>query len=785
MHFSPPSLALVLVACTHVACAWAADAPADPALPTPTLKAAPALTPPIALTPLRPGGAAPAVAPSAPPGGPAQREDSAIFLRADTLTGIEGRRVEAEGKVELRTRRETVLADWLQYDFDSTEIWGKGNVLMRRGFDWITGPEARYKRDTATGVFKSPRYYVGDNGGGGSAAEIRFVGPQKYEATDASYTTCIAPRPDWYIRIGELEVDELRKVGTGHHATLYFLNAPVAYTPWIEFPLSSERKSGFLTPILGSTGTRGLELATPYYLNLAPNYDATLTPRVMTKRGVQLGAEFRYLFTGSSGQVSAEDLPRDRVTDTNRYALAWRHTQDLQRLLPGLAGYWNLNKVSDDTYFADLADRIAITSQTTLPREGGFVYNRGPWQFLAREQAFQTLQDPTQPPQPLPYNRMPQLQAALAQTQWHGFDVSGTGEYVRFRNPTLVTGQRVYAYPTAAWTRQAPGWFVTARAGLHARHYDLDAPVDGRSSFDYAIPIASLDTGLVFERDWRVFDQDVTQTLEPRAFYVYIPYRDQSQVPAFDTAIDDYSFRQLFSENRYIGNDRIGDANQLTLALSSRFLDPNTGGERLRLAVGQRFYFADQRVTLNEPPRSASTSDLLIGADGRLTDAWTLTTLLQYNFDQSRSERVDAGFRYTPGPGRILSAAYRFRRQSLDPAAVNGELNQYDVAAQWPITAHWTALGRWNYSVVDRKTLEAVAGVEYNADCWVLRLVLQRLTTTTQSATTSVYLQIELNGLARFGTSPLDLLRRSVPGYLRTNDPAVMPRDRGDDFPLY
>ena len=266
---------------------------------------------------------------------------------------------------------------------------------------------------------------------------------------------------------------------------------------------------------------------------------------------------------------------------------------------------------------------------------------------------------------------------------------------------------------------------------------------------------------------------------------MHIPYRDQSKIPVFDSAIDDYSFRQLFSENRYLGNDRIGDANQLTLALTSRILDTSTGAERLRLAIGQRFYFEDQRVTLNEIPRAASTSDVLLQAEGRLTEAWTLASLLQYNFDQSRSERVDVGFRYTPGPGRILAASYRFRRQSTDPTAVNGILEQYDVAAQWPLASRWTLLGRWNYSVVDRKTLEAVAGVEYNADCWALRLVLQRLTTTTQPATTSVYLQIELTGLARFGTSPLDLLRRSVPGYVRTNDPTVTPRDRGDDFPIY
>jgi LPS-assembly protein len=301
-------------------------------------------------------------------------------------------------------------------------------------------------------------------------------------------------------------------------------------------------------------------------------------------------------------------------------------------------------------------------------------------------------------------------------------------------------------------------------------------------TLDYAIPITSVDAGLLFERDWSVFGRNFVQTLEPRAFYVYVPYRDQSSAPVFDTALDDYNFSQLFSVNRYLGNDRIGDANQITLALSSRLLDPETGGERLRVVVGERFYFEDQRVVLNESPRAAATSDVLLGVEGRLSDAWSIIALWQYNFDSSRTERTNAGFRYTPAPGRVFNASYTYSRQYFDPIGRQSQLNQFDLSAQWPLSENWTLLGRWNYSLLDHNTLEAVAGVEYNAGCWVLRFVGQRLTTTTQTTTNSVYLQLELTGLARFGTSPLDLLRRSVPGYQQTNDPTVSPRERDDYF---
>ncbi len=792
MHFRLHPLAVALALAALPGIAIAEDEVPEP--PPTVLKPAEQLTPP----PLRPapgtppGGApkTPGATPAPGPRPPFAPDGGAIFFRAETVDGVFNKEATATGKVELRTRRETVLADWLHYDFVNDEIWAKGDVLLRQGIDWVAGPELKFKRDAETGFFTSPRYYIGENGGRGSAAEIRFTGPEHYEATDARYTTCVAPREDWYIRMDELEVDRSRMVGTGHDATLNFLGASVAYLPWIEFPLSSERKSGFLTPVMGSSGTRGFDASIPYYLNLAPNYDATITPRIMTKRGLQVGAQFRYLFGPGQGGMEVEDLPHDHITGTDRYLLAWKHNQSFEAIVRGLTGYLNLNKVSDDTYFSDLSDRVSFTSLTTLPREGGLNYVNGPWTAVLRAQAFQTLQDPTAPQTP-PYNRVPQLLLSLQDTDWLGLTFAGTGEYAYFRQPTLTTGQRIYVWPTLAWSRQGAAWSFTARTGVHAREYDLNEVQPNVSSTQsYVIPITSVEGGLVFERDWNLYGHNFVHTLEPRAFYVYVPHHDQSNAPVFDSAIDDFNFGQLFSVNRYLGNDRIGDANQLTLAVSSRILEAETGAERLRVSVGERFYFQDQRVVLNEAPRSAATSDVLFGFEGRLTEAWALIGLWQYNFDASETERVNAGVRYTPAPGKVLSASYRYSRQNFDPLAgpigTQSQLNQWDLAGEWPVTENWTLLGRWNYSILGSKTLEAVAGVEYNAGCWVLRLVGQRLTTTTQTATNSVYLQIEFNGLARFGTSPLDLLRRSVPGYLKTNDPTVSPRDRsGDYFPEF
>jgi len=731
-------------------------------------------------------GTAPPAIPlrSAPVQGAARNEErGAVFLRADRLEGDADKRIEAAGRVELRTRRETVLADWLQFDVGSDEIWGKGNVTLRRGQDWISGPEVKFQRGREIGWFEDPKFYMSDNASHGSAREIRFAGPDMYEASNAQYTTCVAPNNDWYLRSDEIEVDKLRKVGTAHNAMVYFLDVPVMYTPWLEFPLSNERKSGFLTPTIGSNQIRGFEVSAPYYFNLAPNYDATVAPRLMTRRGLQVVAQGRYLFEPAAGEVVGEVVPDDRVTGETRWAISWKHNQ---QFAPWLTGYFNYNRVSDSLYLADFADRVSVTSQKTLPQEAGLVAKYGPVSVIARAQSFQTLQDPNPAAAVTPpYNMLPQVKAALAESDWLGLTWSGTAELTRFSQDALSpTGDRGIFFPGARWRRQGSAWFVDAHAAVAMWGYNLNDPTPGipDGSTSVTVPVASLDAGLVFERDWSIFGKSFIQTLEPRAMYTYIPFRAQNQLPVFDTVQDDFNFTQLFSENRFVGGDRVGDANQLALAVTSRLLDPATGAERFRLAVGQRFYFEDQQVYLpGTTPQKSGSSDFLVGAEGRLADAWTMIGLLQYDFGTSQVDRFNVGTRYQPGPGRVVSLLYRYSRELVDQVGGQSELKQTYLSAQWPLSANWTFLGAWNYSIPDRKTLEAVVGLEYNGGCWALRVVGQQLTTTTETTTNSIFVQLELNGLARVGTSPLELLRRTVPGYLRTNDPAIQQRDRSFD----
>jgi LPS-assembly protein len=758
-------VALLAAACGVAA---AQDTSEQSGSPPPRLKPSPTLEPP----PLRPPQQI----------GRVSTDRDAIFLRADKLEGTSQSMIEASGNVELRTRRQTVLADWLQYDVQNDEMWAKGNVTLRQGIDWITGPEAKFKRDTEIGFFTQPEFHVGENASRGSAGEIQFNGPNRYFVKEASYTTCVAGNDDWYLRAVDVDLDRSRLVGTAHDATIYFKGAPIIYTPYLSFPLSNERKSGFLTPVLGTNSSRGVEFSLPYYFNLAPNYDATLTPRYMTKRGLQLNGQFRYLFPDIAGEIDAEGL-NDRVTDTGRYGLLWKHNQVISAV-PGLAAYLNLQKVSDDTYFADLSDRLTVTSQTNLPREGGLAYSRGPFGLLVRMQTFQTLQDPNNPIIP-PYFREPQVLARLDPVEWYGLEFAGNAEYVRFRQPALVDADRTVLYPTVAWTRRGNAWFFTARTGIHLSTYNLEDPNAPEKNIDRSVPITSLDSGLIFERDANYFGRDFIQTLEPRAYYVYIPFREQNNIPVFDTAIDDFNFSQLFTENRYLGSDRIGDANQITLAVTSRLLDPATGEERMRLAVGQRYYFSSQRVTLSEPPRTANSSDLLFSGEGKITDTFSAAGTYEVNINGRQTQEFDIGVRWQPTLGKVLNASYRYNRQTIDPnTGALTTLKQIDVSGQWPV-GNWSLIGRWNYSVVDRKTLEGVIGAEYNGGCWVFRIVAQRLITNVQQVSNSVFAQIELNGLARLGTNPIDVLRRSVPGYQTVNEPTVPTAVGAEYFPRF
>jgi LPS-assembly protein len=725
--------------------------------------------------PQRPSGVLPPGDRTAPP----------VYIDADRLEGRGENEAEALGNVHLRRDGQAVFADRLRYNANSEEVEANGNVRIEHGRDLVEGDRLRYNLATQRGFIESPTFRITPvpregqppvtpqqpwepqrpppMQGRGNAALVLFQGPDLYRAQQASYTTCGPGNDDWFLRARELDIDKNRDVGSARGASLELLGYPILYTPYISFALNNQRASGILTPHVGSASNTGVELTVPYYWNIAPNRDATFYPRLMSKRGIQLGAEFRYLGETYAGDARGEFLPNDSQLGRNRHAYFWRHAQSFQS---GWATSVNINRVSDDKYFTDLSSLVAVTSRAVLPADflvakSAAWGDAGSYTFVAQVLDYQTLQpDPLAPILP-PYDRKPQLTFNAFRQELWGTDFDLVSNYNEFKHPTLVDGRRAVAYPSFSLPLQTSYAFFTPKVGAHLTRYWVNNNNQGIGSETRTLPIATADAGLIFERDMTFTGIPLVQTLEPRLYYVYIPFRDQARLPNFESGQLDVTFATMFLENQFSGHDRINDANQLTFGVQSRFIHPDSGIERLRVAVAQRYYFQSQRVTLPgiaPRPDTAATSDLLAAVSGTILPSWTADVGVRYNTDSSVFQQFNVATRYQPSPGRVLNLAYR---ETADL------VRQTDVSFQWPITTNWTALARWNYSLRDKRTLEALAGFEYDGGCWAFRAVAHRFATALNETSTSVFFQLELSGISQIGASFTDVLRRNVRGYTR------------------
>ncbi len=705
-----------------------------------------------------------------------------VYVTANHIDGVTGVESVAEGDVDMVRGDRTIKADKLVYREQADEAEATGNVRLTSPGESIAGPHMKLKLGESVGSFDTPAYTLHrltgkdqtgkdqDASANGTASILNFVGEDKYQLKDATYTTCPATAgdPAWFARVSDLSLDYVASEGVAKGTTIVFKDVPILYSPWMSFTLDNRRKTGLLAPTIGSTSKGGPEYTQPFYWNIAPDMDATIAPRFMAKRGTQWAAEYRYLGQSYIGQVAGEFLENDQITHTNRSALTIKHDQNLGY---GFSGSLNLNRVSDDTYFSDLSTRLSNITQTNLLREGRLNYGSGWWSAQLMAQRFQTLQDPSQPPVAIPYDRLPQLVVNADRPDLpFGTELIFSGEYVDFSNPTgtVVEGKRTTLYPQLSYPMQTAAFYVTPKVGFHSTRYQLSqqaATIPDQITRN--VPIFSIDSGMVFERPLQLFSQDYTQTLEPRAFYLKVPRRDQTKIPLFDTGLADFNFAQIFSENAYTGNDRISDANQLTLAVTSRMVDAANGEELLRAAVGQRYYFADQTVTIpGVAPRTQHIADLLAALSGKLTREVSLDSGVQYNNQDKEIERLNFGARYQPETGKVFNAGYRYTRALL---------RQIDTSAQWPLFGGWHAVGRYNYSFRDKRVIESVAGLEYDGGCWASRFVVQRLATAVGQVNNSIFVQLQLNGFSDIGSNPLDILKRNIPGYGQIVQPVADP----------
>ena len=596
----------------------------------------------------------------------------------------------------------------------------------------------------------------------GDAKAIFFEGQDKKRLVGARYTTCAANVDDWYIKASEISLNDYTDTGTAKNAQIEFKGLPILYTPWISFSFNEQRKSGFLAPTVGSTSRSGFEVLAPYYWNIAPNMDATLAARELSKRGIQLQGEFRYMEEKFSGISNIEYLPSDSLTNETRYYANLKHKQNLG---DGWSAGYSLEKVSDDQYFSELSTRIVTTSRVNLPQQFNVDYADDTWRFNAIAQKFQTL---TTDQNSYPYERLPQLTLtgnkyygdvnAKLYTQLVAFDTNSSAPQSLI--DSRATGTRATAYPSISVSLAKPYGYVTPKFGIHHTSYSLNNVASNLESQQRTLPIFSVDSGLYFDRDFEIANRGYSQTVEPRLYYVYIPNRNQDDIPVFDTSQTDLNFSSLFSENQYVGNDRINNANQLSFALTTRFIESSSGAQRLSASIGQRYYFADQKVTLpGEDARKNNSSDIIAGISGQLKNSWIVDAFWQYNTDNSKSVRSTVSGRYNPEPGKVLNLSYSYRQDSID---------QTDLSAQWPLGKGWYGISRVNYSFRESRFVETIGGLEYDAGCWQARTVMQRVSTATADANYALFFQLELGGIASIGANPLKVIQRNIPGYVNT-----------------
>jgi LPS-assembly protein len=686
---------------------------------------------------------------AAPEAEKASPKSRPVFVAADRLQGHSGKEVEAIGRAELASGDQLITADRLKYRQETEDAEAEGGVRVEQRGDILEGSRLKFNLATKTGELSQPSYQLKDASSRGYADMLLFEGENHYRFRQANYTTCPAGDDDWHLNVGDLQLDHSKRVGTARNVKLTFKDVPILYTPWMNFSYSGQRKSGLLAPVYGTNVRTGLEVTVPFYWNIAPNYDATISARMMSKRGISLNNEFRYLGEKWNGTILGDILPNDWDTQTTRWRTSFAHDHNLGN---GFLARLDYNRVSDDAYFRDLGNNLNLTSRTNLLQQGVLSYSRGLGEdgtlnVTSLVQSFQTIQDP-RASIVAPYKRLPQVAVVANKPDVFGFDLNFIGSWSNFSHSALTSGNRVVLFPSVSYPLRSAFGYITPKIGVHHTRYNLEAnSASSDTNPDRTLPILSLDSGVVFDRQMGLGGERFTQTLEPRLFYVYV---------------------QMLNENRFSGSDRINDANQLTFALTSRLIESGTGKERLRLAVGQQISFIDRRITLDAPETINRRPDFVAAVTGFLTP--TISTDSSVQFDQTRfmADVVRSGLSYRPEPGRVFNVGYRFTRDVL---------HQVDASSQWRWSERWQTVARLNYSLQDQKILEGLAGLEYNACCWSLRFVLQHLTTATQRTTTAAFLQLELNGLMQIGSNPLQVLQRSIPGYLRTGSQGVSPLD--------
>ena len=676
--------------------------------------------------------------------------DDKTRISADKTFGTR-EKMTLKGRVMVKSKDQTLRADQVIYNEKAQRVDTSGNILVITGDMIIKGSSGYKILNQTKAEVTDARFYSPVHNIRGKAKKTNIDSPTLIRLKKVEYTTCRKKNQVWVLKASALKLDKNKGVGVAKHVTVKLGPVPILYLPRISFPIDERRKSGFLAPGIGYSQRTGADIRIPYYWNIAPNRDMIITPRSIKDRGFQLTTQYRFLSANGRGKIGVEVLPGDDKYGDDRYLFSYQQVGRLSR-------YWstnvNLNLASDQDYFTDLGNSLAASSTTQLERRIDFAYTRTDWSFLTRFQNYQPLGGVAES-----YQRLPQVLLNGNFPAGNRLTYHIRAEGVRFDHDlNVVTGTRFDINPALSYRLlNHPGYYLTGKVGVRYTQYELENTT-GVKSIERNLPIASLDGGLYLDRYFSWRGKPYLQTLEPRLYYLYVPYEAQNNIPIFDSSLLDFDTNQLFRENRFSGADRQGDARQVTLALTTRFISESTGAEKFSATLGQIYYFEDRRVTLpGGSTQIGNNSDAVAELAWRPTAYQLLKLSTQWDLDSTRTKVTLFGYQYKSDNRHLINIAYRFRENNIE---------QTDFSTRWRLSRKLNFVGRWNYSIRDNTTVEGLAGIEYNSCCWAMRLIARSYIRDINAAKeNSIQLQIVLKGLSRIGDNIGNLLRQSITGY--------------------
>ncbi len=690
------------------------------------------------------------------------RDASPSQVTGDRFTSPDSNVFHLTGNASLERLDQLLRADTLTYNRTSTAYDATGDVRYQERGMLFSATGMHGTTDPEYGVANDVRYQLLTSRGNGVASQATMLDADHNQFRKVTYSTCDIHQRVWEIEARTMTMDRDAGVGRAHDVTMRLKGVPFLWLPYLRFPIDHQRQTGFLYPTFGSRSRAGEFVSAPFYWNLAPNYDATLTPTWFADRGAMLGVQFRYLTTVTQGELNLDYIPSDKTTDTERNHVTFSN----QTRLPwGVQWTTSYNHVSDKAWFQDYGETSAATSQVVrLVSSSSYLTKSTNWWNAGIGADIYQITDPALPNTAAPYRRVPRVYFSAGQAigGLGGPEWSVDTEAVRFvqSGTGKLGGERFDVYPRLDWPFRGPAWFVRPEAGVRYTAYDLPQAVAAGDPTHptRTTPIVDLDAGLIFERDTHLFGTDYTQTLEPRAYYLYVPYRNQADLPLFDTQPLTFDFWQLFTTNSFSGADRQANANNLSLALTTRFLDPD-GVEKLSASIGQIRYFTPQKVTLypNGKAVDYSGSDYVANLTVALNDNWRVTSSQQWNPNTDRTDVSSVGLQRRLWGDGLVNFLYSYRRGLLEQAGMSAEV---------PVGAAWKLVGNYLYSLREKRVVDSFAGVEWDSCCTAVRLVARHYVYDQQGDfNNAIMFEIEFKGLGAYGQRTGAFVRNAILDY--------------------